>query len=157
MFGRLPSTKRTPLGGRVVTAPTNGAAGIIPAVAHYYLRLMGGTQEGIQRYFLAAAAMGVLYKENASISGAEVGCQGEAGVACSMAAGGLVSALEPATSYVTGRRSNHLDYPPLPRKSSAPFSPPVVHQTRKVLGSIQPPQSLYQADLVELGAALERY
>jgi L-serine dehydratase len=81
-------------GGRVVTAPTNGAAGIIPAVAHYYLRFMQGNEEGILRYFLGATAIGVLYKENASISGAEVGCQGEVGVACSMAAGGLVSALD---------------------------------------------------------------
>jgi L-serine dehydratase len=81
-------------GGRVVTAPTNGAAGIVPAVAHYYLRFMQGNEEGILRYFLGAAAIGVLYKENASISGAEVGCQGEVGVACSMAAGGLVSALD---------------------------------------------------------------
>jgi L-serine dehydratase len=80
-------------GGRVVTAPTNGAAGIIPSVAHYYCRFLGGGEEGIQRYFLGAAAIGVLYKENASISGAEVGCQGEVGVACSMAAGGLVAAL----------------------------------------------------------------
>jgi len=80
-------------GGRVVTAPTNGAAGIIPAVAHYYMRFLAGTQEGIYCYFLGAAAIGVLYKENASISGAEVGCHGEVGVACSMAAGGLVSAL----------------------------------------------------------------
>jgi L-serine dehydratase len=80
-------------GGRVVTAPTNGAAGIIPAVAHYYLRFLDGSEEGILRYFLGAAAIGVLYQENASISGAEVGCQGEVGVACSMAAGGLVSAL----------------------------------------------------------------
>ena len=81
-------------GGRVVTAPTNGAAGIIPAVAHYYLRFFEGNEEGILRYFLGAAGIGVLYKENASISGAEVGCQGEVGVACSMAAGGLVSALD---------------------------------------------------------------
>jgi L-serine dehydratase len=81
-------------GGRVVTAPTNGAAGIIPSVAHYYVRFLGGNDEGILRYFLGAAAIGVLYKENASISGAEVGCQGEVGVACSMAAGGLVSALD---------------------------------------------------------------
>jgi L-serine dehydratase len=80
-------------GGRVVTAPTNGAAGIIPAVAHYYARFLDGNEEGIQRYFLGATAIGVLYKENASISGAEVGCQGEVGVACSMAAGGLVAAL----------------------------------------------------------------
>jgi L-serine dehydratase len=80
-------------GSRVVTAPTNGAAGIIPSVAHYYVKFFNGTQDGIARYFLTAAAIGVLYKENASISGAEVGCQGEVGVACSMAAAGLVSAL----------------------------------------------------------------
>jgi L-serine dehydratase len=85
-------------GGRVVTAPTNGAAGVIPAIAHYYLRfLCEGLSEaekeaGLLRYFLTAAAIGILYKENASISGAEVGCQGEVGVACSMAAGGLVAA-----------------------------------------------------------------
>jgi L-serine dehydratase len=81
-------------GGRVVTAPTNGAAGVIPSVAQYYLRLLHGTEEGLFRFFLAAAAIGVLYKEHASISGAEVGCQGEVGVACSMAAAGLVSALQ---------------------------------------------------------------
>ena len=81
-------------GGRVVTAPTNGAAGIIPAVAHYYKHFVPSpSDEGIVRYFLAAGAIGILYKENASISGAEVGCQGEVGVACSMAAGGLVAAL----------------------------------------------------------------
>jgi len=80
-------------GGRVVTAPTNGAAGIIPAVAHYYMRFHDGDESGLFRYFLAAAAIGVLYKENASISGAEVGCQGEVGVACSMAAAGLAAAL----------------------------------------------------------------
>jgi L-serine dehydratase len=81
-------------GSRVVTAPTNGAAGVIPAVGHYYLRwCTNATDEGIFRYLLTAAAIGVLYKENASISGAEVGCQGEVGVACSMAAAGLVSAL----------------------------------------------------------------
>jgi L-serine dehydratase len=77
-------------GGRVVTAPTNGAAGVVPAVARYYERFVEGTSaEGMQRYFLASAAIGILYKENASISGAEVGCQGEVGVACSMAAGGV--------------------------------------------------------------------
>ncbi len=82
-------------GGRVVTAPTNGAAGIIPAVLHYYERFSGNpTEEGIIRFFLVAGAIGKLYKENASISGAEVGCQGEVGVACSMAAAGLVAALE---------------------------------------------------------------
>jgi L-serine dehydratase len=81
-------------GGRVVTAPTNGAAGVIPAVAHYYRNFVpGADDEGIVRYFLTAAAVGILYKENASISGAEVGCQGEVGVACSMAAGGLVAAM----------------------------------------------------------------
>ncbi|MGB8478024.1 MAG: L-serine ammonia-lyase [Acidobacteriaceae bacterium] len=81
-------------GGRVVTAPTNGAAGVIPAVANYYRNFVPGAgEEGIVRYFLAAAAIGILYKENASISGAEVGCQGEVGVACSMAAGGLVAAM----------------------------------------------------------------
>jgi L-serine dehydratase len=80
-------------GGRVVTAPTNGAAGIIPAVAHYYEHFVdGASEEGLFRYFLTAGAIGILYKENASISGAEVGCQGEVGVACSMAAGGLVAA-----------------------------------------------------------------
>ncbi len=81
-------------GGRVVTAPTNGAAGVIPAVALYYrLFVPEASDEGIIRFFLTSAAIGVLYKENASISGAEVGCQGEVGVACSMAAAGLVSAL----------------------------------------------------------------
>jgi L-serine dehydratase len=81
-------------GGRVVTAPTNGGAGVVPAVARYYLEFIDGAdEEGILRYFLTAAAIGILYKENASISGAEVGCQGEVGVACSMAAAGLVSAI----------------------------------------------------------------
>ena len=81
-------------GGRVVTAPTNGAAGIIPAVLHYYDRFCAGASEqGVFDFLLTAAAIGILYKENASISGAEVGCQGEVGVACSMAAGGLMAAL----------------------------------------------------------------
>jgi L-serine dehydratase len=81
-------------GGRVVTAPTNGAAGIIPAVLHYYDRFVPGASEaGIVDFLLTAGAIGILYKENASISGAEVGCQGEVGVACSMAAGGLTAAL----------------------------------------------------------------
>ena len=81
-------------GGRVVTAPTNGAAGIIPAVLKYYQHFCkGASEEGLQRIFLTAGAIGILYKENASISGAEVGCQGEVGVACSMAAAGLVAAL----------------------------------------------------------------
>lgn len=81
-------------GGRVVTAPTNGAAGIIPAVLHYYARFAPGAgDEGIVRFLLTAGAIGVLYKENASISGAEVGCQGEVGSACSMAAGALCEVL----------------------------------------------------------------
>jgi L-serine dehydratase len=81
-------------GGRVVTAPTNGAAGIIPSVLHYYDRFCpGANEQGIFDFLLTAAAVGILYKENASISGAEVGCQGEVGVACSMAAAGLTAAL----------------------------------------------------------------
>jgi L-serine dehydratase len=77
-------------GGRVVTAPTNGAAGIIPAVLHYYTRFVPAAgHSGVIDFLLTAAAIGLLYKENASISGAEVGCQGEVGVACSMAAGAL--------------------------------------------------------------------
>jgi len=81
-------------GGRVVTAPTNGAAGIVPAVLHYYSRFVpGASEEGVIRFLLTAAAIGILYKENASISGAEVGCQGEVGVACSMAAGALAEVM----------------------------------------------------------------
>jgi L-serine dehydratase len=81
-------------GGRVVTAPTNGAAGIIPAVIQYYRQFVPGADaEGVQRFLLAAAAIGALYKKNASISGAEVGCQGEVGVACSMAAAGLAEVM----------------------------------------------------------------
>jgi L-serine dehydratase len=81
-------------GGRVVTAPTNGAAGIIPAVLHYYTRFVpGATDAGVIDFLLTAAAIGILYKENASISGAEVGCQGEVGVACSMAAAALCAVM----------------------------------------------------------------
>jgi L-serine dehydratase len=81
-------------GGRVVTAPTNGAAGIVPAVLHYYTKFVpGATDDGVVRFLLTAGAIGVLFKENASISGAEVGCQGEVGSACSMAAGGLAEVL----------------------------------------------------------------
>jgi L-serine dehydratase len=80
-------------GGRVVTAPTNGAAGIIPAVLRFYVRFHGGGPDGVRTFLLTAAAIGALYKANASISGAEVGCQGEVGVACSMAAAGLAAAL----------------------------------------------------------------
>jgi L-serine dehydratase len=80
-------------GGRVVTAPTNGAAGLLPAVLRYYDRFMNGTAEGRRMFLLTAAAIGALYKKNASISGAEVGCQGEVGVACSMAAAGLAAVM----------------------------------------------------------------
>jgi L-serine dehydratase len=95
-------------GGRVVTAPTNGAAGVVPAIAYYYVHHASGEvsdaerEAGLLRYFLTAAAIGILYKENASISGAEVGCQGEVGVACSMAAGGLVAALGGDNAAVEG-------------------------------------------------------
>ena len=82
------------VGGRVVTAPTNGAAGIIPAVLHYFVRFCSGANDdGIVKFLLAAGAVGLLFKRNASISGAEVGCQGEVGSACSMAAAGLTEAL----------------------------------------------------------------
>ncbi len=88
-------------GGRVVTAPTNGAAGIVPAVLAYYRRFEpGASEEGIVRFLLVAGAIGMLYKRNASISGAEMGCQGEVGVACSMAAGGLVAALNGTNEQV---------------------------------------------------------
>jgi L-serine dehydratase len=86
-------TEENASGGRVVTAPTNGSAGVVPAVAHYYDRFVPDSDdEGIMRFLLTSAAIGILYKENASISGAEVGCQGEVGVACSMAAAGLTAA-----------------------------------------------------------------
>jgi L-serine dehydratase len=88
-------------GGRVVTAPTNGAAGIVPAVLHFYRRFeSGANDEGIMRFLLVAGAMGMLYKRNASISGAEMGCQGEVGVACSMAAAGLVAALQGTSEQI---------------------------------------------------------
>jgi L-serine dehydratase len=88
-------------GGQVVTAPTNGAAGIVPAVLHYYRRFEpGADDDGVVRFLLTAAAMGMLYKQNASISGAEMGCQGEVGVACSMAAAGLVSALNGSNEQI---------------------------------------------------------
>lgn len=81
-------------GGQVVTAPTNGASGVIPAVLHYYMKFVkGACNEGVIRFFLAATAIGILFKEGASLSAAEMGCQGEVGVACSMAAGGLVAAM----------------------------------------------------------------
>ena len=88
-------------GGQVVTAPTNGAAGIVPAVLHYYRRFEpGADDDGVIRFLLTAAAIGMLYKKNASISGAEMGCQGEVGVACSMAAAGLVSALNGSNEQI---------------------------------------------------------
>jgi L-serine dehydratase len=88
-------------GGRVVTSPTNGAAGIIPAVLLYYEQFISNADaEGVRRYLLTAGAIGVLYKTNASISGAEMGCQGEVGVACSMAAGGLAAALGGSNDHV---------------------------------------------------------
>ena len=88
-------------GGRVVTAPTNGAAGIVPAVLHYYCRFCeGADDDGVVKFLLTAAAIGLLYKINASISGAEVGCQGEVGSACSMAAGALAEVLGGAPAQV---------------------------------------------------------
>ena len=88
-------------GGRVVTSPTNGAAGIIPAVLMYYEQFVpDADEEGVRRYMLTAGAIGVLYKTNASISGAEMGCQGEVGVACSMAAGGLAAALGGSNDHI---------------------------------------------------------
>jgi L-serine dehydratase len=88
-------------GGRVVTAPTNGAAGIVPAVLAYYRRFEpGASDDGLVRFLLVAGAIGMLYKRNASISGAEMGCQGEVGVACSMAAAGLVAALNGTNEQV---------------------------------------------------------
>jgi len=81
-------------GGRIVTAPTNGAAGIIPSVLHYYMEFCpGSNEEGVIRFLLSATAIGILFKINASISGAEVGCQGEVGSACAMAAAGLAEVL----------------------------------------------------------------
>lgn len=88
-------------GGRVVTAPTNGAAGVIPAVLHYYTKFVpGSNQDGIVTFMLTASAIGLIYKTNASISGAEVGCQGEVGVACSMAAGALAAVLGGSTEQI---------------------------------------------------------
>jgi L-serine dehydratase len=88
-------------GGQVVTAPTNGAAGIVPAVLHYYRRFETGADDaGVIRFLLTAGAIGMLYKQNASISGAEMGCQGEVGVACSMAAAGMVSALNGSNEQI---------------------------------------------------------
>lgn len=88
-------------GGRVVTAPTNGAAGVIPAVLQYYVKFVpGATSQGVLRFLLTAGAIGILYKRGASISAAEMGCMGEVGVACSMAAGGLTAALGGTTAQI---------------------------------------------------------
>jgi L-serine dehydratase len=87
-------------GARVVTAPTNGAAGIVPAVLRYYCRFHLGDAQGVRAFLLTAGAIGALYKRNASISGAEVGCQGEVGVACSMAAAGLAAALGASNAQI---------------------------------------------------------
>jgi len=97
----LATNEENAAGGTVVTAPTNGAAGIIPAVLHYYMRFVpNADEEGVVRFLLTAAAIGILYKKNASISGAEVGCQGEVGSACSMAAGALAEVLGGSPSQV---------------------------------------------------------
>jgi len=97
----LATNEENAAGGTVVTAPTNGAAGIIPAVLHYYMRFVPDADEdGVVRFLLTAAAIGILYKKNASISGAEVGCQGEVGSACSMAAGALAEVLGGSPSQV---------------------------------------------------------
>jgi L-serine dehydratase len=94
MMFALAVNEQNAAGGRVVTAPTNGAAGIVPAVLHYYARFVpGADDDGIVRFLLTATAIGILFKENASISGAEVGCQGEVGSACSMASAGLAAVL----------------------------------------------------------------
>lgn len=87
-------------GGRVVTAPTNGAAGIVPAVLHYYRFHKNGDEAGMRRFLLTSGGIGILYKLNASISGAEMGCQGEVGVACSMAAAGLAASLGGRTAQI---------------------------------------------------------
>ena len=97
----LATNEENAAGGTVVTAPTNGAAGIIPAVLHYYMNFVSDADEnGVVRFLLTAAAIGILYKKNASISGAEVGCQGEVGSACSMAAGALAEVLGGTPSQV---------------------------------------------------------
>src|SRR2546429_8212732 len=97
--------------GSLVTAPTNGAAGIVPAVLHFYRRFEpGANDEGVVRFLLVAAAMAMLYKRNASISGAEMGCQGEVGVACSMAAAGLGGALQGANEKNAEATQNGLEH-----------------------------------------------
>ena len=120
-------------GGRVVTAPTNGAAGIIPAVLHYYTRFVpGASEDGVVRFLLAAGAIGVLYKENASISGAEVGCQGEVGSACSMAAGALCEVLggTPAAGRER-RRDRHGAQPRPDLRPDRRAGPGAVHRAQR--------------------------
>ena len=115
-------------GGRVVTAPTNGAAGIVPAVIAYYRRFEpGASDEGIVRFLLVAGAIGMLYKRNASISGAEMGCQGEVGVACSMAAAGLVVGAERHQRADRERRRDRHGAQPRPhlRPDRGPRADPV--------------------------------
>lgn len=97
--------------GRVVTAPTNGAAGIVPAVMHYYERFVANADDdGIVRFLLTAGAIGLLYKENASISGAEAGCQGEVGVACSMAAGALAERMGDTPAQVENAAETGMEH-----------------------------------------------
>ena len=124
-------------GGRVVTAPTNGAAGIVPAVLHYYMRFVpGASEDGVVRFLLTAAAIGILYKENASISGAEVGCQGEVGVACSMAAGALCEVMgAPAASRERCR--NRHGTQPGPDLRSDRRTGPVPCIERNAMGSVK--------------------
>ena len=99
------------VGGRIVTAPTNGAAGIIPAVLKYYLHhCRGASDEDVCRFLLTAGAIGILYKINASISGAEVGCQGEVGSACAMAAAGLAAALGASNAQIENAAEIALDH-----------------------------------------------
>lgn len=99
-FYALAVNEENAAGGRIVTAPTNGAAGIVPAVISYYVKFHNGDDEGIKRFLLTAGAIGMLYKYGASISGAEVGCQGEIGVACSMAAAGLCAAWQASPGQI---------------------------------------------------------
>src|SRR5256885_8147901 len=110
-------------GGRVVTAPTNGAAGIVPAVLHFYRRFEpGANDDGVVRFLLVAAAIGMLYKRNASISGAEMGCMGEVGVACSMGAAGLVAALQGTSEQIENAAEIGMEHKP--RLTRAPGAGP---------------------------------
>ena len=118
-------------GGRVVTAPTNGAAGLLPAVLRYYDRFYRGDAAGRRTFLLTAAAIGALYKKNASISGAEVGCQGEVGVACSMAAAGLAAALGATNAQIENVTSNNF--------STTYYSYYVSEENRYVIAYLQNP------------------